>query len=133
MAEESFWLVLVKTAVLVFVVITAFAYLLLWERKLIGRFQVRYGPNRTGPHGYMQPAADVVKLIFKEDFVPAGANRIVYSLAPMISVMAAVAAIAATAAATEIIGAIWKRSLLAPCGTKSSLKISFTTSASGWR
>jgi NADH-quinone oxidoreductase subunit H len=94
MAEESFGLVLVKTAVLVFVVITAFAYLLLWERKLIGRFQVRYGPNRTGPLGYLQPMADVVKLIFKEDFVPAGANRVVYTLAPVISVMAAVGAIA---------------------------------------
>ena len=94
MAEESFGLVLVKTAVLVFVVVTAFAYLLLWERKLIGRFQVRYGPNRTGPLGYLQPMADVVKLIFKEDFVPAGANRVVYTLAPVISVMAAIGAIA---------------------------------------
>ena len=107
MAEEAFWLVLVKTAVLVFVVITAFAYLLLWERKLIGRFQVRYGPNRTGPGGYLQPAADVVKLIFKEDFVPAGANRVVYSLAPVISVMAAVGAIALIpfgAGTVEILG-----------------------------
>ncbi|HWH14671.1 MAG TPA: NADH-quinone oxidoreductase subunit NuoH [Miltoncostaeaceae bacterium] len=94
MIDEPFWLVLVKAALLVFVVITGFAYTLLWERKLIGRFQARYGPNRTGVLGYMQPLADVVKLIFKEDFVPAGANRILFQLAPIISVFAAVAAIA---------------------------------------
>jgi NADH-quinone oxidoreductase subunit H len=76
------------------VVVTAFAYTLLWERKLIGRFQARYGPNRAGPLGYLQPLADVVKLIFKEDFVPQGANKLLFQVAPMISVFAAVAAIA---------------------------------------
>jgi NADH-quinone oxidoreductase subunit H len=80
--------------VVVFVLITAFAYVLLWERKLIGRFQARYGPNRTGPVGYLQPLADVVKLIFKEDFVPRGANRLIFQIAPMISVFAAIAAVA---------------------------------------
>jgi NADH-quinone oxidoreductase subunit H len=94
MIDEPFWLILIKAALLVFIVITGFAYTLLWERKLIGRFQARYGPNRTGVLGYMQPLADVVKLIFKEDFVPAGANRILFQLAPIISVFAAVAAIA---------------------------------------
>jgi NADH-quinone oxidoreductase subunit H len=93
-AEEAFLTILVKSAVVVFVVITGFAYLLLWERKLIGRFQVRYGPNRVGPKGYLQPLADVVKLIFKEDAVPAGANRVLFSVAPLISVFAAVSAIA---------------------------------------
>jgi NADH-quinone oxidoreductase subunit H len=94
MIDEPFWLILLKAAVVVFIVITGFAYLLLWERKLIGRFQARYGPNRVGPLGYLQPLADVVKLIFKEDFVPAGANRVLFQLAPMMSVFAAVAAIA---------------------------------------
>lgn len=93
MPEEALLTILVKALVVVFVVITGFAYLLLWERKLIGRFQVRYGPNRVGPGGYLQPLADVVKLIFKEDTVPAGANKILFQLAPMISVVAAVAAI----------------------------------------
>jgi NADH-quinone oxidoreductase subunit H len=92
--DETFLVVLIKAVVVVFVLITAFAYTLLWERKLIGRFQARYGPNRTGPVGYMQPLADVVKLIFKEDFVPRGANRLLFQLAPMISVVAAVAAVA---------------------------------------
>ena len=92
--DESFLVILIKAVVVVFVLITGFAYTLLWERKLIGRFQARYGPNRAGPVGYMQPLADVVKLIFKEDFVPRGANRFLFQIAPMISVFAAVAAVA---------------------------------------
>ena len=92
--NEAFLEILVKAIVVVFVLITGFAYTLLWERKLIGRFQARYGPNRAGPIGYMQPLADVVKLIFKEDFVPAGANRLLFQIAPMISVFAAVSAVA---------------------------------------
>ncbi|WP_217922547.1 NADH-quinone oxidoreductase subunit NuoH [Miltoncostaea oceani] len=92
--DEAFLVVLIKAAIVVFVLITAFAYTLLWERKLLGRFQARYGPNRAGPIGYLQPLADVVKLIFKEDFVPRGANRLLFQIAPMISVFAAVAAVA---------------------------------------
>jgi NADH-quinone oxidoreductase subunit H len=92
--DEAFLVILIKAMVVVFVLITAFAYVLLWERKLIGRFQARYGPNRTGPVGYLQPLADVVKLIFKEDFVPRGANRLIFQIAPMISVFAAIAAVA---------------------------------------
>ena len=94
MHDETFLVILIKAVVVVFVVVTAFAYTLLWERKLIGRFQARYGPNRAGPVGYLQPLADVVKLIFKEDFVPRGANRWLFQIAPMISVFAAVAAVA---------------------------------------
>jgi NADH-quinone oxidoreductase subunit H len=92
--DEPLLVVVIKAALVVFVLLTAFAYTLLWERKLLGRFQARYGPNRAGPVGYLQPLADVVKLIFKEDFVPQGANRILFQLAPMISVFAAVAAVA---------------------------------------
>jgi NADH-quinone oxidoreductase subunit H len=93
-SQELFLTILIKTAIVVFVMVTTFAYVLLWERKLIGRFQARYGPNRTGPVGYMQPLADVVKLIVKEDLVPSGANRLLFQLAPMISVFAAIAAAA---------------------------------------
>jgi len=92
--DESFLVILIKAVVVVFVLVTAFAYTLLWERKLLGRFQARYGPNRAGPLGYLQPLADVGKLIFKEDFVPQGANRLLFQIAPMISVFAAVAAVA---------------------------------------
>jgi len=93
MTQEAFPTILIKAVVLVFVVVTAFAYLTLLERKLIGRMQARYGPNRAGPFGFLQPAADVVKLIFKEDFIPAGANRVLFQLAPVISVFAAISAI----------------------------------------
>ncbi|MGD9572244.1 MAG: NADH-quinone oxidoreductase subunit NuoH [Thermoleophilia bacterium] len=92
--DEPFLIILIKAVIVIFVLVTAFAYTLLWERKLLGRFQARYGPNRAGPVGYLQPLADVLKLIFKEDFVPSGANKLLFQIAPMISVFAAVAAVA---------------------------------------
>jgi NADH-quinone oxidoreductase subunit H len=91
---EPFLIILIEALLSVFVVITGFAYATLWERKLLGRMQARYGPNRAGPLGYLQPLADVVKLIFKEDFVPDGANRVLFQVAPLISVVAAITAIA---------------------------------------
>jgi NADH-quinone oxidoreductase subunit H len=66
----------------------------LLERKFIARLQVRYGPNRVGPLGLLQPLADGVKLIFKEDIIPAGADKAVFILAPVISVVAALIAFA---------------------------------------
>ncbi len=92
--HEPFWLMLIKAGLLAFIVITIFAYVMLWERKLLGRFQARYGPNRTGVLGYMQPLADVVKLVFKEDFIPRGANKIMFQVAPLIALAAAVTGIA---------------------------------------
>jgi NADH-quinone oxidoreductase subunit H len=89
-AQEALLTIVVKALIFVFIVITGFAYFTLTERKVIGRMQARYGPNRTGPFGFMQPAADVVKLILKEDFIPAGANRLLFQVAPMISIFAAV-------------------------------------------
>lgn len=94
MVDEPIWLLVVKTGLLIFLVITFFAYMSLFERKLIGRAQARYGPNRVGPWGYLQPLADVVKLIFKEDFVPNGANRWLFQLAPVMSLVTAVTALA---------------------------------------
>ncbi len=67
-----------------FIVLTGFAYTTLLERKFIAWFQQRSGPNRVGPYGLLQPAADGVKLIFKEDIRPSGADIWVYRLAPMI-------------------------------------------------
>ncbi len=78
-----------KSAVVLVGVLTAFAYTTLLERRLLARFQLRVGPNRVGPWGLLQPLADGIKLIFKEDFRPAGADAAVYLAAPLISVVAA--------------------------------------------
>ncbi len=72
------------SAILLLVVITGFAYTTLLERKFIAWFQQRVGPNRVGPMGLMQPAADAVKLIMKEDITPAGVSYAVWFIAPMI-------------------------------------------------
>lgn len=72
------------------VFLTSFAYLTLLERRLIAFFQQRTGPNRVGPWGLLQPAADGVKLIFKEDIEPAGADKWVYRIAPLLKVVPAV-------------------------------------------
>lgn len=62
--------------------------LLVWvERKVVARFQDRLGPNRVGPFGIIQPFADIIKLLIKEDITPNGADRVVYNLAPILSLM----------------------------------------------
>lgn len=81
--------VLVKSAILLFVVITAFAYAMLAERKILGWMQLRPGPNRVGPWGLLQPAADAAKLILKEDLMPRTADPLLYRLAPFISILTA--------------------------------------------
>ena len=60
------------------------AYLVLLERVLLGRFQIRYGPNRVGPYGLLQPIADGIKLMLKEDFILNGADRFIYLFAPAV-------------------------------------------------
>src|SRR3972149_5469017 len=67
----------------------ATAYLTLLERRLLGKFQLRFGPNRVGPLGLLQPLADGLKLLFKESFVPAQVDPIIYWLAPSISMVTA--------------------------------------------
>ncbi len=74
----------VKILVVFVVFLTTIAYVVLMERKVLGFIQFRYGPNRVGPWGLLQPLADALKLIFKEDFTPPGANRFLFVLAPMI-------------------------------------------------
>ncbi len=82
-------------AVLVFAVVMSFMPFLIWlERKLVAWMQQRVGPNRTGPFGLLQPIADAVKLIIKENIFPSGVEKITYFLAPMMSMIPALAAFA---------------------------------------
>ncbi len=84
------WLiVLIKSAILLFIVVTSFAYAMLAERKVMGWMQLRPGPNRVGPWGLMQPAADAAKLILKEDLAPRTADPLLYRLAPFVSLLTA--------------------------------------------
>jgi NADH-quinone oxidoreductase subunit H len=78
-----------KITVVMVVLLTAVAYTVLMERKVLGFIQLRYGPNRVGPWGLLQPLADLIKLMFKEDFTPPGANKIIFIMAPVITAAAA--------------------------------------------
>jgi len=90
--QEVWWISLIKAIVIVNLVMLAFAYTTWFERKLLGRMQNRYGPNRAGPYGLLQPFADLVKLIRKESFFPAASVDAPYIVAPIVSMFAALAA-----------------------------------------
>jgi NADH-quinone oxidoreductase subunit H len=92
--NEPWWIDAVKAFVIVNLLLLTFAYMTLVERKLIGRMQLRYGPNRAGPRGILQPIADLVKLIRKESFFPASSIDILYITAPALSATTALAAFA---------------------------------------
>ncbi len=85
---------LIKLAVIAFVLLTAVAYLQWVERKVIAHIQVRPGPYRVGPHGLLQPLADVIKLITKEDMLPSYVNKPLYLFAPFLAVAMALLSIA---------------------------------------
>src|SRR5271157_4027005 len=93
---------LIKAALIAFVLLTALAYLQWIERKVIGHIQLRVGPYRVGPHGLLQPLADVVKLITKEGVLPPHANKFFYLLAPFLAVTMALIPIAAIPFGTSI-------------------------------
>src|SRR5678815_5676161 len=77
---------IIKAAVVAFVLLTALAYLQWLERKVLAHIQLRVGPRRVGPHGLLQPLADVIKLITKEDILPSHVNKVFYFMAPFIAV-----------------------------------------------
>jgi NADH-quinone oxidoreductase subunit H len=83
---------LIKILAVVLPLLGAVAYLTLWERKLIGWMHVRLGPNRVGPLGLLQPIADALKLLTKEIILPSAANKGLYLLAPVMTIMPALAA-----------------------------------------
>jgi NADH-quinone oxidoreductase subunit H len=94
MRHELWWVSLIKSVVIINLVMGAFAYTTWLERKVLGRMQLRYGPNRAGPFGLLQPIADLIKLVRKEAFSPDSSHQIPYILAPIVSCFTALAAFA---------------------------------------
>jgi NADH-quinone oxidoreductase subunit H len=91
---EPWWIQILKAIIIFAVVLQLVPAILVAERKILGRFQHRYGPNRVGPFGALQPLADIVKLATKEPFRPNTAIGFIYAIAPAISIFTAVAAVA---------------------------------------
>jgi len=79
----------IRAALLAIILLTSFAYLTWVERKLLARFQIRYGPNRAGPFGLLQPAADALKAFFKEEVIPNHVDKPLYVLAPALALIPA--------------------------------------------
>jgi NADH-quinone oxidoreductase subunit H len=90
--NEPWWVSVIKAFVIINIVLLTFAYTTLVERKAMARMQLRYGPNRAGPYGLLQPIADLIKLVRKESFFPTAAIDVPYILAPAVSAFTALAA-----------------------------------------
>ncbi len=91
---EPWWISVIKAFVIANLVLGTFAYLTVVERKLLGRMHLRYGPNRVGPFGLLQPIADLMKLLRKASFFPKGAVTMLYILAPILAAFTAISAFA---------------------------------------
>ena len=90
--REPWWIGLIKAGVIINVLLISMAFTTLLERKLLARMQLRYGPNRAGPYGLIQPFADLVKMVRKEAFAPTAAINVLYIMAPAFSAFTALAA-----------------------------------------
>jgi len=89
MEPALIWEWIIKSVILLLFGVTGFAYLTFYERRALARIQARIGPNRAGPFGVLQPLADGLKLIFKEELIPARADKVIFLLAPVITVLPA--------------------------------------------
>ena len=88
LSDWTLWLEwFIKSLVIIFALLGGFAYLTWYERRALARIQTRIGPNRAGPFGLLQPIADAIKLIFKEEFVPAKADKVLFFWAPVITMV----------------------------------------------
>ncbi len=91
-----------KSVVIIMIILGGFAYLTLFERRVLARMQTRIGPNRAGPWGLLQPVADGIKLIFNEELIPAQADKVLFILAPVITVVPALIILAVIPLGPEI-------------------------------
>ena len=89
-AVQTLTWALVKVLIILNVMLGLVSYLIYAERKICGHIQARTGPNRVGPYGLLQPIADVLKLLFKEEFIPAKANKVIFHIAPILAVFPAI-------------------------------------------
>ncbi|MBI4843415.1 MAG: NADH-quinone oxidoreductase subunit NuoH [Nitrospirae bacterium] len=90
----EFAILILKIAIVIGAVLLHVAYVVYFERKVIGHMQSRLGPMRVGPHGLLQPIADGIKLFFKEDIIPAHADKPIFYIAPVLGVVAALSSFA---------------------------------------
>src|SRR6202020_1998061 len=97
-----FVITLIKLALIAFILLTVLAYLQWVERKVIAHVQVRMGPSRVGPHGLLQPLADVIKLITKEGVLPPHVNKFFYLMAPFFAVFMALLSISVIPFGTQV-------------------------------
>ncbi|WP_153037663.1 NADH-quinone oxidoreductase subunit NuoH [Amycolatopsis sp. YIM 10] len=102
LADDPWWLVLIKAVVILLIGPILTIFLIVWERKAVGRMQNRPGPNRVGPGGYLQSLADALKLPFKEQIIPDTADRKVYFLAPVLSAVPALVGLSAIPFGPEV-------------------------------
>ncbi|NDJ53544.1 MAG: NADH-quinone oxidoreductase subunit NuoH [Chloroflexi bacterium] len=93
---------LVKSLIIVVSLLTGFAYTTVLERRVIARIQVRIGPNRAGPFGLLQPVSEGLKLFFKEDIVPNEADKVIFTLAPVITAVPALIVLAVVPLGSEV-------------------------------
>ncbi|HEX9017695.1 MAG TPA: NADH-quinone oxidoreductase subunit NuoH [Anaerolineaceae bacterium] len=89
MDSSMIWEWIIKSVVILLGSTAGFAYMTLYERRALAKIQARIGPNRVGPEGFLQPVADGIKLIFKEELIPARADKLIFILAPVITVLPA--------------------------------------------
>ncbi|MDN5930005.1 MAG: NADH-quinone oxidoreductase subunit NuoH [Pseudonocardia sp.] len=93
LADDPIWLILIKVVGLFVIGLLLTIFMIVWERKIVGRMQQRPGPNRVGPGGWLQSVADALKIAFKEEIIPTKADKKVFFIAPILSVVPAFVAL----------------------------------------